>query len=639
MAESLSNDELIARFSKGAARATAGHDSLADDDLIAAFTKPQPAPPAPPAPPAVGVGIGSVDEFGRLTPGVPVAGNSGISLAPLRAQFSGPVAEEPQGFVYGDIIPMGSGPNGEVGPTVPNLLLAPLRAFARQTQQPFGSSDRPLGNVDDGIIAAGGMMPGPMRVGPRVNRLVPEPAPPAIADRVEPTLAISGRPVAPEMVGPPAPANPLLGGAPAEVAAPAAGNSLLPPQPAEAAPAAAAAAPAPNSVGAAATTASSATLSPQEVARYQASAEGRKLLEPQPVGIPDNRQYVPGVSASTAEIEQTVNAAREAKAANIAHPEVSQADREMAEANSEHRKNFFEDLSGDNVSIGLLKDARKAQLERDYPAAFADAGPVDPAPVATHIRELLDQPINRHNDELRKYVAPLLDRLENPDGTPKIVDAEELYSLRKNLDRKRSKASQAEDKNLTHVSAELGEIIGAVDKAIEAGAPGYRQYMDNYAEASRLIDEQQVLQDHRNGLFDSKGRMTYNGVQRMMRNIVDARAAEGINPYKSISDETMAELWNLRDDLRRSASAQELARTPGSDTAQNLLDVAKRAGIHGVRLGAHAVANSFSPVLGSMAVTGVENALTARAAAKARQRSIEQGLRNLNPNRLLPPQE
>jgi hypothetical protein len=73
----------------------------------------------------------------------------------------------------------------------------------------------------------------------------------------------------------------------------------------------------------------------------------------------------------------------------------------------------------------------------------------------------------------------------------------------------------------------------------------------------------QALQGFENRLYDTQNRMSYAKVQSMMRQVVDSRAAPGLNPYKSIPDETMSQLWNLRDDLRRSASAQELARTPG----------------------------------------------------------------------------
>jgi hypothetical protein len=96
-----------------------------------------------------------------------------------------------------------------------------------------------------------------------------------------------------------------------------------------------------------------------------------------------------------------------------------------------------------------------------------------------------------------------------------------------------------------------------------------------------------ALQDIEPKLYDAQNRMGYNKVQTMMRQIVDSRQAPGLNPFKSMPDDTMQQLWNLRDDLRRSASAQELARTPGSDTAQNAWDAVKGVGKKGAEIAAH----------------------------------------------------
>lgn len=248
------------------------------------------------------------------------------------------------------------------------------------------------------------------------------------------------------------------------------------------------------------------------------------------------------------------------------------------------------------------------------------------------IQDAFDDPRGKQNSQLNGYVKPLLDRLINEDGTAKITNPEELYGFREDLNRMRSKASQAGDPNLSHVSGELGDIIAATDQAIEKAAPGYRQYMDNYAEASRKIDEMQVLQGHEKGLYDAQNRITYNKVQTMMRNIVDSRQAKGLNPYKSISDAMMEKLWALRDDLRRSASAQELARTPGSDTVQTAWDTAKDLGKLGGTAALHGVANAVSPGWGSIVVRGAQNALAPIFSARTARRQTARGMEILHPD-------
>ena len=461
-----------------------------------------------------------------------------------------------------------------------------------------------------------------------------EVSPPAVAEP-----AATPAPVALAALPPIADPNPLLAVAePSPAVAPRGSanqgafappaNGLLPP---EAAPASA-----PRSVGAAASRDLSDPgtweLTPAQTLAYRSTAEGQKLLERQPAGVPDATPYIEGVKPNEAEIEQTVNAARELKSLNITAPDVSQAAKNIAAANNEARITQHQATVGSDVDVMNAKAARDAQRQDDYPAAFANKGEADTAPVVAAVRGALDDPRGRQNTQLKAYVKPLLDRLVNSDGSMKITDPEELYGFREDLARMRSKASQVGEPNLQHVSGELGDIITAADGAIERAAPGYRAYMDNFANASRGIDQMEVLQKHEPRIYDAQNRITYGKVQTMMRQIVDARQARGLNPYKSISDDTMARLWALRDDLRRSATARELASAPGSDTAQNAFDAVKgaiagQAGTFGATLIGGLAGGPFGAGVAGFAKDVAGKMLSGRTA----RRQTARGMQMLNP--------
>src|SRR6185312_7992288 len=336
---------------------------------------------------------------------------------------------------------------------------------------------------------------------------------------------------------------------------------------------------APQSVGAAASREqspqSAIEMAPAQAQAYRSTAELQKLNEPQPAGT-DTTRYVPGVEPTVAHMEQSANVSREQKMLEARIPEPF---KDVAREHNENRQIYFNQIAGSPVDIESAIAARKAQLDKDYPAASANKKPTNAQPVADAIQSILNDPRGMENTQLQKYVAPLLDRLKNADGTLK-NDPEQLYGLREDINRMTSRASQADDKNLTHVAAELTDIKQVLDGVIERGAPGYRQYMENYAAASRPIDAMQVLQQIEPKLYDTQGRMQLSRVQSAMRQIVTARAAPGLNPFKSIPDETMAQLWALRDDLRRVASAEELAKARGSDTAQNFMDLVKQGAGH-----------------------------------------------------------
>lgn len=384
----------------------------------------------------------------------------------------------------------------------------------------------------------------------------------------------------------------------------------------------------PQPAGAMASTAAEAEMTPKEIAAYRATAEGSKLIEPQPVGQADRTPYVPGVNPNTVETEQTVQAAREAKKLNVQAPDASDFAKATADANNTARTQFFDSIAKSPVDISNAEAARADQLAKDYPAAFDGAKDANSQKVVDAIQDALTTNRGKQNTQLQSYIKPLLGRLMDEDGNLKITNPEELYGFREDLARMTSKASKANDPNLSHVSGELNDIIGVTDKAIEDAAPGYRNYMDNYAAASRGIDQMRVLQDHRNRLFDSASVMQPAKVQAMMRNIVDSRAAPGINPYKSIDGDQLEQLWNLRDDLRRSQSAKALGGTPGSDTAQNAWDLVKDAA-SSPAAGVAAHVGGFvahGPVGAAVAGFGknlLANTFSKRAANKANARAAE----------------
>src|ERR1700722_1087199 len=106
----------------------------------------------------------------------------------------------------------------------------------------------------------------------------------------------------------------------------------------------------------------------------------------------------------------------------------------------------------------------------------------------------------------------------------------------------------------------------------------------------------------------------------MMKQIVDARSSPGVNEAKSITDDTMQKLWNLRDDLRRVASAQDLARAPGSDSVQNAWDAVKGVGKSAANLAVHGAILTHGGPIGNLAFSAVKSGLASGAAKRAAAR-------------------
>lgn len=393
------------------------------------------------------------------------------------------------------------------------------------------------------------------------------------------------------------------------------------PPPETIAPDAAPAGAGPRSAGAAATPGALAQMSPAEIQAQRSTAETQKLVEPQPAG-PDTNRYVPGVSPTEAHMVQNARTSRNEK---LTASEMPQGFADRARENNEARLNFFDDMAGTPTLQKRLVDDRAAKAEADLAATWRNKQPADVTPLADLATDILNSPDGRR-PLVRSAVDGVMKELTGPDGKP-ITDPELLYGVRKHID---DLIQGAKDSAAgTRAVAQLQQLKDGLDGVIEQAAPGFKDYLKNFSDASRPIDEMSILQAYKPKIVDSQNRITYSGVQRMMRDIVAARGGKGIDPAKSITDDTMNKLWALRDDLRRVASADELAKARGSDTAQNVMDFLKNSAPKGI---AHIGANLISPGFGSVPVKMVTDRL--------RQRSVERAAeRALNPkiNRLQPP--
>lgn len=349
----------------------------------------------------------------------------------------------------------------------------------------------------------------------------------------------------------------------------------------------------PGAAGAQITPAAELGMTPAEEAAYRSTAEGNKLLEPHEPGVRDDKQYLPGERINEAEASQDVETARQLKSLRQQTPEL---DKEMA-ADEAHNNNIrtiaIHNAIPGQVQITAAKIAREKAMTEAEPQVFAKATDADVRPIARHIQDELSDPNNRQNTQLQQHVRPLIDRLVNQDGTPKITDPKELWSFRKDVQHLTSGDAQAADQNLRRISGTLGKVLDVIDNQLEAAAPGYKAKLrDDYRTRSREIDAMVALNGELLNLFDSQNKPNYNAVQRLMKRIVDARQGnDPYEPFTHVNQETLDKLWAIRDSMKRSVAADRLAAPKGSPTSQNLGDA--------LRTGAKAAMTAAAPAIGA----------------------------------------
>lgn len=144
------------------------------------------------------------------------------------------------------------------------------------------------------------------------------------------------------------------------------------------------------------------------------------------------------------------------------------------------------------------------------------------------------------------------------------VSGQGLHFIKQALDDQINAFAQAGERGkAANVLNVKNRLLSMMDSNID----GYAAARAQFAEASRPIDAMQYLQSK--NFTDANGNVTAAKVDQVIKGIAKEQARPGIRPAKSVSDEQLQGLMNLRDDLRLAGNTG-LGRSAGSSTAQNL---------------------------------------------------------------------
>lgn len=351
----------------------------------------------------------------------------------------------------------------------------------------------------------------------------------------------------------------------------------------------------PRSVGAAGTPTKAANMSPAETLAERTRAEADALFAP-PVSR-DATEYVPGVKPTQAELELNPSVSRAGKMLRMEKPEPFIArDRQIADAYA----SYYDDMAGTDTLVLRAKEARDLAATRALEGAWAAKTDADTAPVREAIEKIMSGPEGRRS-VVERELETISGKLTGRDGKV-ITDPEMLYGVRKHINDRLSREVGTTDQEVKLARAVLMDVRQELDQAIEAAAPGFRDYLATYAEMSRPIDVMEELIGARAKLFKGADRhVAFHDFDRVMKDWASDRAAAGVNPAKSITDDEWQKLMGMWKSLQRSAEAERLSRTAGSDTAQNLFDMARKGTAAGLHLAGVATLNPLVNVATSLA--------------------------------------
>lgn len=281
-------------------------------------------------------------------------------------------------------------------------------------------------------------------------------------------------------------------------------------------------------------------------------------------------EYVPGVTPTLAEATMDPGIAQLQRGAAAASPDVASALSQARGRQFAGYKGVLDDLAGNDGRMEFFTAARNTAADDLYGQARA-AGLTSSKQLDAQAADLMKKPVVQEAIAAARVKA-LNEGIDiaNPSGSVRGMQ----YIVRA-LDDKISAAGVDDKRVLMGVK---DQILGYLEQA----SPKFMEARETFKQMSRPINQMNVAQQLRNtalpALTDfsegSLARVNANSYANALRNAdATARKATGLKgaTMDSVMDPAqMAQINGIGQDMARYASAQELARVPGSPTAQYL---------------------------------------------------------------------
>jgi len=167
--------------------------------------------------------------------------------------------------------------------------------------------------------------------------------------------------------------------------------------------------------------------------------------------------------------------------------------------------------------------------------------------------------------------------VENGLGSPA-----RLYEARKDLRDAAQGLLDKEGSAYSLAKKQLEDVIRSVDDAIESGAPGYKDYLQKYAQSSRGIERLEAAQEFRGKVLSTTPDPMRVG-DFMISQPSFTRAIRSAEKETDLSKTQLAVLKRVATDLD-SGVLNRAGRVPGSDTFKNLSTANVIGGIVGKQM-------------------------------------------------------
>lgn len=240
-------------------------------------------------------------------------------------------------------------------------------------------------------------------------------------------------------------------------------------------------------------------------------------------------------------------------------------------ANQQTLMDAFRRLSGRPGSIEAAEAKRQSITSPMRESAFANAQPVSVEPIAAAIQGITSNPATQRQtvDQAMKYVADLLAKRVDPEtGT---INPMALYSVRKDITDAMAGKLSGDLANLRLARGQLSSLLPVIDSTIEAGAPGFNRYMQQFAKSSSAIDQMRLLQGIESKVTTGQPNLMTGEPVLAASALRRQVAAKSEEIGAQLSPAAQRRLDNIINEINRGQAATAPGvKAPGSNTFQNM---------------------------------------------------------------------
>jgi hypothetical protein len=240
-------------------------------------------------------------------------------------------------------------------------------------------------------------------------------------------------------------------------------------------------------------------------------------------------------------------------------------------ANQQTLMDAFRRISGRPGSIEAAETKRTNITAPMRESAFANAQPVSVEPIAAAILNITSNPATQRQtvDQAMGYVTDLLAKRVDPEtGT---INPMALYSVRKDITDAMAGKLSGDLANLRLARGQLSSLLPVIDSTIEAGAPGFNRYMQQFAKSSSAIDQMRLLQGIESRVTTGQPNIMTGEPVLAASALRRQLAAKSEEIGAQLSPAAQRRLDNIINEINRGQAATAPGvKAPGSNTFQNM---------------------------------------------------------------------